>query len=60
MVMFVNGLNYVQLSKRFKADRKVFEFKEETFMFEKGLCSNEDHLISKVFKMLLKFDTEEE
>lgn len=51
---------YAQLSGRFKCDKMLSIFDQSTTVFEIELCINGQHVIAKMYKLLLKFKMEEE
>lgn len=51
---------YVQLTGRFKLDKETFDFTNEKTDFELDLCTNDEHTIGKMYKLLLKTKMEVE
>lgn len=50
---------YLQVTERFKVDKKLYNFEHDKTIFEMELCTNEEHLISKIYKLLLKLETKD-
>lgn len=53
-------LSYVRLLERFKADKRIFDFEHGKTEFEVDLCRNDEHVIVKMYKLLLKLEREGE
>ena len=51
---------YVQLRERFKEDKKNVEFEVEKSIFVEELSDKQDSLVSRIYKRLLKYDTDDE
>ena len=51
----------MQMSERFKMDRKKARgFEHANSEFERALCRNDEHVITNIYKLLLRSETEEE
>lgn len=51
---------YAQLLERFKVDKWLYGFEETKAVFETELCTNDDHVIAKIYGLRLKYETEEQ
>lgn len=51
---------YAQLSEIFKLDNKMSGLDKSRIIFETELCTNVQHVIAKLYKLLLKFEMEKE
>ena len=52
--------SYLQIKERFKLDKKNCEFEQTKAEFETALCTNDEHVIAKLYKLLLRYETEDE
>ena len=50
----------MQLMECFKLDKKKYRFVNETTNFENQLCMNDELIITKMYKMLLQLNMEDE
>lgn len=51
---------YLQLLERFKLGKRIYAIEHCEADFEIELCTNDVHVIDKMYKLLLTFETEEQ
>lgn len=47
------------LRERFKVENKAFRIEQQKAECEVELCTNDEHVIAKMYELLLKFQMEE-
>ena len=52
--------SYTQIKQRFKIEEKNGGFEQAESEFGIALCTNDEHVIAKLYKLLLKYETEDE
>lgn len=52
--------SYVESRQRYKVDKWTFGTEQHRTEFETELCANDGRLVAKMYKPVLRFETEEE